>query len=209
MHRCSSGCGTNSWILRDERLVCSGTASSASLKCKGGPKQWQIRHAPQAAAAGRRGPRSGIPPHRRRQGDFPGTASAGANADFSAADIVNPSLATSASVAPIAPVPAIPRKGLTGLAARVVFGVLLGLSGAVVILTGGKVYMGIACLVAYQASQEYFGFLTSKVRVWRLPKLRSCHASHPEPTHLSCCSHGRDYFCSSASISKSAPKQTN
>lgn len=77
---------------------------------------------------------------------------------------MSPSPAASPAVAPVSPLPALPRKQLSGLAARVVFGVLLGLSGAVVILSGGLFYMGIACLVAYQASQEYFGFLTSKVR---------------------------------------------
>ena len=84
-----------------------------------------------------------------------------AGADFSPADIVGPSAAPSPVVAPVE-IPALPRKGLTGLAARIVFGLLLGVSGAVVILTGGYFYMGIACLVAYQASQEYFGFVTSK-----------------------------------------------
>ena len=54
-------------------------------------------------------------------------------------------------------------KGLSGLAARVVFGTALGIVGALVILTGGWCYMLCACFVAYQASQEYFGFLTSKV----------------------------------------------
>lgn len=54
-------------------------------------------------------------------------------------------------------------KGLSGLAARLVFGTALGVGGALVILTGGWCYMICACFIAYQASQEYFGFLTSKV----------------------------------------------
>lgn len=54
-------------------------------------------------------------------------------------------------------------RGLSGLAARIVFGTALGVAGALVILTGGWCYMICACFIAYQASQEYFGFLTSKV----------------------------------------------
>lgn len=53
-------------------------------------------------------------------------------------------------------------KGLSGLAARVIFGSALALVGSLVILTGGWCYVLCACFIAYQASQEYFGFLTSK-----------------------------------------------
>ena len=119
--------------------------------------RWQLRLPPQAIAASRAG--RIYQRHRRRRAESPDAAKVSAGADFSQADIVGPSPV----VAPVAPLPALPRKGLTGLAARVVFGVLLGVSGAIVILTGGWFYMAIACLVAYQASQEYFGFVTSKV----------------------------------------------
>lgn len=39
---------------------------------------------------------------------------------------------------------------------------MLGALGAVVIAFGGLPYCLAACLVAYQSSQEYFGFVTSK-----------------------------------------------
>jgi hypothetical protein len=39
------------------------------------------------------------------------------------------------------------------LAKRVVFGTILGLSGAAVIITGGWVYGAVTCLAAYQLSQ--------------------------------------------------------
>ncbi|KAG2494580.1 hypothetical protein HYH03_007346 [Edaphochlamys debaryana] len=45
---------------------------------------------------------------------------------------------------------------------RVVFGVLLGAVSAVIILYGKQAMLGMLLLVAYQASQEYFGFMTSK-----------------------------------------------
>ena len=160
MQRCSAGCGTFR-VFRSEQsgANCPDQASLSGRGC-------QLRQSwrpPQACATPRRGPSSALRQCRRRA-HSPDSPRASASADFSAADIVSPSSAASPAVAPIAPLPAMPRKGLTGLAARVVFGILLGVSGAIVILTGGKFYMGIACLVAYQASQEYFGFLTSKVR---------------------------------------------
>ena len=52
-------------------------------------------------------------------------------------------------------------KKLSGVALRVIFGTILGLSGALIILAGGWLYAAVASLVAYQASQEYFGFVTS------------------------------------------------
>lgn len=163
MHRCSTGCG-NGRIAQIERPLASQGPALAS-PTRGAVKPAQLRHgAPPASAVPRRRPGHATQ-HSRRRGDPPATPCASASADFSAADIVSPSAAASSAVAPVSPLPALPRKQLSGLAARVVFGVLLGLSGAVVIISGGKVYMGIACLVAYQASQEYFGFLTSKVRI--------------------------------------------
>jgi hypothetical protein len=51
---------------------------------------------------------------------------------------------------------------LSGLTARVIFGVLLGAAGAAVILAGGWVFTAATCLVVYQASQEFYGFVTSK-----------------------------------------------
>lgn len=48
------------------------------------------------------------------------------------------------------------------LANRVFFGLLLGLSGAVVILYGKLAMLALLVFVAYQASREYFGFMSSK-----------------------------------------------
>lgn len=82
---------------------------------------------------------------------------------------------------------AVQSKGLTGLAARVVFGTLLGLAGALVILTGGWCYMISACFVAYQASKEYFGFLTSKVPpVPQSRMLQYCHYCRATPDEAAC-----------------------
>lgn len=52
-----------------------------------------------------------------------------------------------------AAVEAAPKKKSGSLAKRVVFGVILGLSGAAVIIIGGWVYAGVACLAAFQLSQ--------------------------------------------------------
>lgn len=46
-----------------------------------------------------------------------------------------------------------PKKKGGSLAKRVVFGTILGLSGAVVIVTGGWLYGAVACLAAYQCSK--------------------------------------------------------
>lgn len=86
----------------------------------------------------------------------------GAAEDFRSADMVADSSSPIAPLSPAAAAAAVQSKGLTGLAARVVFGTALGVAGALVILTGGWCYMISACFVAYQASREYFGFLTSK-----------------------------------------------
>jgi hypothetical protein len=87
----------------------------------------------------------------------------GAAEDFRSADMVADGSTPIAPLSPMAAGAAAQRKGLSGLAARIVFGTALGVAGALVILTGGWCYMISACFVAYQASREYFGFLTSKV----------------------------------------------
>lgn len=61
---------------------------------------------------------------------------------------------------PATPAPA-PR-GLSSLAKRAIFGTILGLGGAVVILFGGWLYAGAACLVAYQCSKEFTGLVNAK-----------------------------------------------
>jgi len=184
MLQCSACCGAG-LTPADERqhgAHCPPLLASPATRRRT-QLRWQLRLPPQAIAASRAG--RIYQRHRRRRAESPDAAKVSAGADFSQADIVGPSPV----VAPVAPLPALPRKGLTGLAARIVFGVLLGVSGAIVILTGGWFYMAIACLVAYQASQEYFGFVTSKV------------GSH---TRTRCVSSGRrfaitagtqDYFC--------------
>ena len=65
---------------------------------------------------------------------------------------------------PELPLPDLPvrGKGLGSLALRSIFGTVLGLLGAVVITAGGWLFTGAVCLVAYQATQEFFGFVTSK-----------------------------------------------
>jgi hypothetical protein len=84
-----------------------------------------------------------------------------ASAGFSAAasqphDSANPPAAAAAAAA------AVPKKGSSSLAKRAVFGTILGLAGAVVIVTGGWLYAIVTCLVAYQASQELIGMLGAK-----------------------------------------------
>ena len=69
-----------------------------------------------------------------------------------------------ASSLPEIPLPNLPvrGKGLGSLALRIIFGTILGLLGAVVITAGGWLFTGAVCLVAYQATQEFFGFVTCK-----------------------------------------------
>ena len=69
-----------------------------------------------------------------------------------------------ASSLPELPLPNLPvrGKGLGSLALRTIFGTILGLLGAVVITAGGWLFTGAVCLVAYQATQEFFGFVTCK-----------------------------------------------
>lgn len=52
-------------------------------------------------------------------------------------------------------------KSIGKLALRIIFGIILISLGVVVILSGGWLYTAVACLVSYQASQEYYGFITS------------------------------------------------
>lgn len=54
-----------------------------------------------------------------------------------------------------------PKKG-GSLWKRLVVGTALGLLGAFTILTGRKTYLALICLVVYQVTQEYFGFVTSQ-----------------------------------------------
>jgi phosphatidate cytidylyltransferase len=55
-----------------------------------------------------------------------------------------------------------PKKGMSSLAKRAIFGTILGLSGAVVIVFGGWLYATVACLVAFQCSQEFIGLVNAK-----------------------------------------------
>lgn len=52
--------------------------------------------------------------------------------------------------------------GLNSLAKRAIFGTILGLSGALVIILGGWLYASAACLIAYQCSQEFIGMVNAK-----------------------------------------------
>lgn len=45
---------------------------------------------------------------------------------------------------------------------RVFFGITLGLGGAAMIISGGYAFLALLVFVAYQATQEYYGFITSK-----------------------------------------------
>ncbi len=53
-------------------------------------------------------------------------------------------------------------RGLGSLTSRIVSGSILGLGGGLVILAGGWIFTIATCLVAYQATQEFYGFVTSK-----------------------------------------------
>ena len=57
-------------------------------------------------------------------------------------------------------------RGLGSLTSRILSGSVLGLSGGLIILAGGWVFTAATCLVAYQATQEFYGFITSKVSPW-------------------------------------------
>mmetsp|Transcript_11513 Transcript_11513/g.20417 ORF Transcript_11513/g.20417 Transcript_11513/m.20417 type:complete len:414 (+) Transcript_11513:93-1334(+) len=49
----------------------------------------------------------------------------------------------------------------SGFANRVLFGTLLGLVGGLVVLVGKLPFLGVIMFVTYQATQEYYGFITS------------------------------------------------
>lgn len=53
-------------------------------------------------------------------------------------------------------------RGLGSLTSRIVSGSILGLGGGLIILAGGWIFTVATCLVAYQATQEFYGFITSK-----------------------------------------------
>ena len=53
-------------------------------------------------------------------------------------------------------------KQKSSLAKRAIFGTILGLGGAVVILLGGWLYAAAACLVAFQCSKEFIGLVNAK-----------------------------------------------
>ncbi|CAL5219137.1 g913 [Coccomyxa viridis] len=53
-------------------------------------------------------------------------------------------------------------RGLGSLTSRILSGSVLGLAGGLIILAGGWVFTVATCLVAYQATQEFYGFITSK-----------------------------------------------
>ena len=70
---------------------------------------------------------------------------------------------TATEVAPSAAEPATPApKKTSSLGKRAIFGTILGLSGAVVILFGGPLYAGVTCLVAYQCSKEFTSLVNAK-----------------------------------------------
>jgi len=85
---------------------------------------------------------------------------------------------------------------LNRLTTRVLFGSLMGAAGAAVILAGGWVFTAVTCAVVYQASQEFYGFVTSKVG----PRLQAQELGRKltEVAHLrawpSPCVHGRGYL---------------
>ena len=54
-------------------------------------------------------------------------------------------------------------RGLGHVTNRILFGSVLGLGGGLIILAGGWWFTAATCLVAYQATQEFYGFITSKV----------------------------------------------
>ena len=49
----------------------------------------------------------------------------------------------------------------SGLAKRAIFGSILGMAGAAVILIGGWPYVVVTCLVAYQCSKEFIGLVNA------------------------------------------------
>lgn len=58
--------------------------------------------------------------------------------------------------------PQTPQQKAAELAKRVTYGTLLGIVGGGIILSGKLLYAAMVTLVVFQATQEYYGFITSK-----------------------------------------------
>jgi len=86
-------------------------------------------------------------------------AAASSSASFSSADYEDITDSPSTSIDPSTEPK---KKGSSSLAKRAVFGTVLGLTGAVVIVIGGWLYAAVTCLVAYQCSRELSGLLNAK-----------------------------------------------
>lgn len=97
----------------------------------------------------------------RRTGQLPSQHRAQTVAAATSADAANVSTDTGLPDLPLPEIP-VKGKGLGSLALRVIFGTVLGAAGAVVITAGGWFFTSAVCLVAYQATQEFFGFMNSK-----------------------------------------------
>lgn len=69
-------------------------------------------------------------------------------------------------------------RGLGSLTSRILYGSVLGLGGGLLILAGGWWFTAATCLVSYQATQEFYGFITSKASLCTTPAI---HASQPVP----------------------------
>ncbi|GFR46485.1 hypothetical protein Agub_g8062 [Astrephomene gubernaculifera] len=101
--------------------------------------------------------------HRCRGKALPPEAGDGAAiSPSSSADVFNPTGSVD-SVEDPQPAPSkTPVQKAREFANRVIFGLLLGLAGAVVILYGKLAMLALLVFASYQASREYFGFITSK-----------------------------------------------
>lgn len=83
-------------------------------------------------------------------------AAAAASTSAAAGDAVSEAAAAAAAAAAQKP------KGASNFAKRVVFGTILGLGAGIIILYGKVPFLITALFVVYQATQEYFGLVTSK-----------------------------------------------
>ncbi|GAB4821285.1 hypothetical protein N2152v2_008331 [Parachlorella kessleri] len=97
---------------------------------------------------------AGQPSRRQQQQVVAASASYDAGAAAAAGQPVEAQPAPAAAV--------VTKKKGSSLAKRAVFGTILGLAGAVVIVSGGWLYAAVTCLVAFQASQELIGMLNAK-----------------------------------------------
>ena len=75
-------------------------------------------------------------------------------------------------------------RGLGSLTSRILSGSVLGLGGGLIILAGGWVFTIATCLVAYQATQEFYGFITSKVGL--RTAYRAAHDKQPSGQPMLC-----------------------